>query len=273
LANVTSFNDAGLQVHTKYTYRVRAFNSAGMSAYSNSVEATTLDVPPTAPSNLTSSVVSSSQINLNWSDNSTNEDGFRLERCTGASATCLDSNFTLIAQPVANSTSFQHTGLQAHTKYTYRVRASNSSGMSAYSNSVEATTLDVPPAPPGNLTSSVVSSTQINLIWSDNSTNEDGLDLKRVVDGTGTCIDGNFVKIAETVGNVAGFNDTGLQAQTKYTYRVRASNSAGMSAYSNSIEATTEAAPLAAPSNLTSSVVSSTQINLIWSDNSTNEDG
>src|SRR5262249_48495193 len=209
LANVTSFNDAGLQVHTKYTYRVRAFNSAGMSAYSNSVEATTLDVPPTAPSNLTSSVVSSSQINLNWSDNSTNEDGFLLERCTGAVASCLDANFALIAQPIANATSFNDTGLQAHTQYTYRVRAQNSAGMSTYSNSVEATTLGVPPAPPVTLPPSFELSSQINLSWSDNSTNEDGFRLERCTGAAATCLDTNFVQIAQTLANVASFNDTG----------------------------------------------------------------
>src|SRR5436190_403062 len=142
-----------------------------MSAYSNYSDATTLDVPPAPPSTLTSSVVSYSQINLNWSDNSANEDGFRIERCAGAAASCLDANFVQIGQTLANVTGFNDTALQAQTKYTYRVRAFNSAGVSAYSNSIEATTQSGPLTAPGNLTSSVVSSSQITLSWSDDLTN------------------------------------------------------------------------------------------------------
>src|SRR5262249_46133666 len=137
LANVTSFSDAGLQPQTPYTYRVRAFNSAGTSAYSNLSEATTQGAPPTPPSNLTSLVASDSQINLTWADNSVNQDGFRLQPCDLPAANCLDANFVQIKQTLANVTNFSDAGLQAHTPYTYRVRAFNSAGMSAYSNLTE----------------------------------------------------------------------------------------------------------------------------------------
>src|SRR5262249_17877317 len=138
--------------------------------------------PPLAPSNLTTSVISSSQINLNWSDNSSNESGFQLERCTGTLASCTDPGFAQIAQAGPNVTKFNDVGLQAQTTYTYRVRASNSAGSSGYSNVVAATTLAAPPpppTPPSNLTSSVISYSQINLNWSDNSNNEDGFRLER----------------------------------------------------------------------------------------------
>ena len=242
-SDLTAFGDVGLTAGILYRYRVLAFNAAGTSKDSNIAEASTPVPPPTAPSNLTSSVVASSQINLNWSDNSTNEDGFRLERCTGAAASCLDANFVQIAQTIANVTSFNDTGLQAHTKYTYRVRASNSTGKSAYSNSTEATTLDVRPAAPSNLTSLVVSSSQINLNWSDNSTNEDGFKLERCNLPAASCLNASFVQVAQTLPNVTSFNDTGLQAQSTHTYRVRAFNAAGTSSYSNSLQVMTPAAP------------------------------
>jgi subtilisin family serine protease len=249
--DVKTFGDLGLMPQTIYRYRVLAFNAAGNSKDSNIAAATTPAAPPppppppSAPSNLTSSVVSYSQVNLSWFDHSSDEDGFRLERCTGAMASCV--NFLQIAQVNPNVTSFSDVGLQAQATSTYRVRAFNSVGTSAYSNSVEATTPAAPPPPPpppsapSNLTSSVVSYSQVNLSWSDHSSNEDGFWLERCIGAMANC--SNFLQIAQVNPNVTSFNDVGLQAQATYTYRVRAFNSVGTSAYSNSVEATTPAAP------------------------------
>ncbi|MDQ7054057.1 MAG: fibronectin type III domain-containing protein [candidate division KSB1 bacterium] len=68
--------------NSTYTYRVRAFNADGNSGYSNEASATTQSQPnpPAAPSNLTATAVSTSQIDLSWTDNSNNEDGFKIER-------------------------------------------------------------------------------------------------------------------------------------------------------------------------------------------------
>jgi hypothetical protein len=80
--------------------------------------------------------VSTTQINLSWTDNSSNEDGFRIERCTGNNC----SNFAQIAQTVSNVTSFPNTGLANNTWYRYRVRAFNAAGNSAYSNTINVKT-------------------------------------------------------------------------------------------------------------------------------------
>jgi hypothetical protein len=79
---------------------------------------------------LTATAVSSSQINLSWTDNSNNETGFKIERCEGNNCT----NLVEIAQVGANATSFPNTGLASKTWYRYRVRAFNASGNSGYSN-------------------------------------------------------------------------------------------------------------------------------------------
>jgi len=91
---------------------------------------------PAAPSNLSASAVSASQINLQWTDNATNEQGFEIERCTGSGC----SNFALLTTVGANTTSLSNTGLAANTTYRYRVRAYNADGDSAYSNTAAATT-------------------------------------------------------------------------------------------------------------------------------------
>lgn len=93
---------------------------------------------PVAPSNLIATPVSTTQINLVWTDNSNNETGFTIERCTGNGCT----NFAPVPQsPVgADVTTFSDSGLVANTRYRYRVRAFNAIGNSAYSNIAQART-------------------------------------------------------------------------------------------------------------------------------------
>ena len=132
--NVTTYPATGLQALTTYSFRVLAFNTFGNSAYSNTASATTPGAPPAAPSNLTAVAVSRSQVNLTWGDNAGNESGFKIQRSTSGGA------FTLIATVGPNVTSYSNTGLQAGTKYRYRVRAYNAFGNSSFSNKAAAKT-------------------------------------------------------------------------------------------------------------------------------------
>jgi hypothetical protein len=93
---------------------------------------------PNAPSNLTAAAASASQINLAWTDNSGDETGFLIERCTGNN--CI--NFAQVASVGANVTSYPDPGLANNTFYRYRVRAFNGSGNSGYSNIARAKTLN-----------------------------------------------------------------------------------------------------------------------------------
>jgi hypothetical protein len=94
-------------------------------------------VVPAAPSSLTATTISRTQINLSWVDNSDNEAGFKIERCKNANCT----NFVEVAQVGANVTTFANTGLTKNTTYNYRVRAFNAGGNSAYSNTASTRTL------------------------------------------------------------------------------------------------------------------------------------
>jgi hypothetical protein len=84
--------------------------------------------PPTAPSNLTA-VQIVARVQLAWTDNSTNETGFKIERKTGVGGTYAE-----IAVGAANSPSYLDSNVVAGTTYYYRVRATNLAGDSAYSN-------------------------------------------------------------------------------------------------------------------------------------------
>ena len=100
-------------------------------------------LPSSPPSDLSAAAASASQIDLTWADNSSDEDGFEIERCQGAGCT----NFTAIAPVGANVVSYSDTGPSVSTVYRYRVRAFNGGGVSDYSNEAEATTEIAPEAP------------------------------------------------------------------------------------------------------------------------------
>jgi Galactose oxidase-like, Early set domain/Bacterial Ig domain/Fibronectin type III domain len=149
----TTYNDVGLPASTSFTFRVRADGPGGPGGYSNTATASTqAATPPAAPTNLTATAASSSQINLSWAASSGGGavTGYRVERCQGAGC----SNFAQVGTPT--STTFADSGLLASTSYSYQVRANGPGGLSGYSNVASATT----PAPPPP--SSTPTSVQVN---------------------------------------------------------------------------------------------------------------
>ena len=195
--------------------------------------------PPTAPSNLTATAASASQINLAWTASTDNVGvtGYLVERCSGSGC----SNFSQISTPT--STTFSDTLLTANTSYSYRVRATDAAGnLSAYSNIATATTTagqdTQPPTAPSSLTATAASASQINLAWTA-STDNVGVTgyLVERCSGPGCS---NFSQISTPTST--SFSDTLLTASTSYSYRVRATDAAGnLSAYSNTATATTTA--------------------------------
>jgi len=132
-ANVTHDSHGGLNPATPYYYRVRACNSAGCSANATD-SAVTMDAPPAAPSSLVASAPGATQIHLSWADNSSNEDGFVIERSLDG------TTFAVIATTGPNQTSYASTGLKGNTRYYFRVRAFNELGTSSASNTANART-------------------------------------------------------------------------------------------------------------------------------------
>src|SRR5881396_3172735 len=246
----TSFTNTGLSPSTTYTYAVAAFDAAGnLSAQSSAASATTPaapdTTPPTVPTGLTATAVSSSQINLSWtaSFDSVGVTGYRVYRGGTQIAT-------------TSTTSFTNTGLSPSTTYTYAVAAFDAAGnLSAQSSAASATTPaapdTTPPTVPTGLTATAVSSSQINLSWTA-SFDSVGVTGYRVYRG-GT-------QIATT--STTSFTNTGLSPSTTYTYAVAAFDAAGnLSAQSSAASATTPAAPdttpPTVPTGLTATAVSS----------------
>ncbi|MBO9614828.1 MAG: fibronectin type III domain-containing protein [Dyadobacter sp.] len=218
---------------------------------------------PKAPTTLVAVAASASQINLGWLDLATDETGFEVEQSTDG------TKFVKIADLAANTITYQNRSLKSGTKYWYRVRARNASGASGYSNIANATTLVIITIPkaPSALVANAASSSQINVSWTDNANDETGFELERSTDAL------SFTKIAELGPNVTTYQHTGLAPATRYWYRVLAKNAAGKSAYSNIASATTRQVVPGAPSGLTATAVSVSQIDLKWADNADNESG
>gem|GEM_PF-5645972 len=257
--NITTFTDDHLVDGTKYYYRVRAFNTGGSSAYSSERSAITTLTPPTA---LSLTTISSSQIDLTWTDNSSTESGFKIEQ-----SPVDDSHYTEIATVGANITSYSATGLNQATKYYYRVRATNAITTSDYTSEKNATTLYNIPIAPSGLTVTSTTSTAIVLAWTDNSGNEQGFSIQRKKGATGT-----YAEIATRGANVTTYsdNDSALIDGTQYYYKVRAYNTAGNSPFSNEVNGFTA---LAKPTSATATARSSSRIDLTWNDNSAAETG
>lgn len=198
-------------------------------------------VIPLSPTNLVGTIVSTTQLNLSWTDNSTNETGFKIERKTGAGI------YAIVGTTLPDISTFSDNGLLPNTTYTYRVYSYNSVGNSlTYSNELTLTTSSLIVLP--TLTTTVVTSTiggnalsggnitnsgnavitARGVVWSVSTNPTISLSTK-TVDGSGN---GMF---ESTI--------TGLVSGTTYFARAYATNSAGTS-YGNEITFTETAVPL-----------------------------
>jgi hypothetical protein len=209
--------------------------TVGAGSFTNSVPAQSITlyvIPrasggtvPAAPSGLTATASAPGQIAIAWTDNSSNETGFKIERRLGS------GSWSQIATVGANVTTYTSTNLTAGATYSFRVRSYNATGNSAYSNTATATVL-APPAAPSGLTAAVASPTQVNLQWTDNSGNETGFKVER------RRRNGSWSQIATVGANVTTYASTGLSTNVPYSWRIKSYNAAGTSAASNVVSAT-----------------------------------
>jgi fibronectin type 3 domain-containing protein len=260
IGNFTSFIDRGLVPNTLYNYRVSAIDLAGNeSPLSVRVSASTCADTgiPSVPTNLTATVVSSSQIDLNWSPSTDNDAvrGYKIYR-----------DGILVHTLFTNTTSYSNTGLAAGTAYAYTVSAfdfvGNESAQSAPPVSATTYTVSAPPSAPTNLSVTPLTETQMSLSWTA-STDDVGVlgyRIERSLNGS------NFTEISVTTGTGTTYSDSGLQAGTRYYYRARAYDASNnFSGYSNVADAiTADITPPSIPTNFSATAVGETTIVLLW---------
>ena len=265
-----AFSDTGLAPSTTYRYQVRAVDASGnFSGYSAVASASTPaqsdTTPPSAPTGLSATAISSSRIDLGWTASTDNVGvaGYRVERCQGAGCT----NFAQVAPPTG--TTYSDTGLSPSTTYRYQVRAVDAAGnLSPYSVIATATTPaatdTTPPSAPTGLAATAVSASRIDLNWTA-ATDNVGVAGYQVERCQGTnCT--NFAQVGTPTATT--YSSTGLQANTSYRFRVRAVDAAGnLSPYSAIVTGRTLANDTTrptAPTGLTATAVGPTGINVGW---------
>ena len=222
---------SGLSPETQYWFLINLRNGSNESNSSNVATATTppAGTAPNAPGSLSATANSCSEVALSWTDNADNEDHFVVERKEAG------GTYSVIATLDPDTTAYTDSSATAETTYYYRVKATNSIGDSSYSNeaNVNVPVCGTAPDAPGDLTATAVSSSEIDLSWTDNSDNEDGFKIERKISG------GTYSVIASVGANIVSYNNIFLLPDTTYYYRVRAYNSFGYSNYSNEISIAT----------------------------------
>jgi len=170
---------------------------------------------PTVPTQLRTTAISSSTVDLTWAASSDN-----------VAVTSYSVLRDGVVVGTSNSTRFADTGLIAGRTYSYTVRANDLAGnISAMSAPVIAQTTPAAPAPdvqaptaPGGLHSMGVTEGTVDLMWSASTDNVAVTSYTVLRDG---------VPVAQTTST--SYLDTGLRAGTGYTYQVVANDAAGNS--------------------------------------------
>jgi hypothetical protein len=181
---------------------------------------------PSAPTGLTATTPLDNQVDLAWTDASTIEDAYVLERGVDAGA------FTTYQTLAANATSYSDTGLTLGHTYAYRVMATNTYGASGYSNEVSKA---IALAAPTGLAATAAATNAINLSWTDTSTIEQGFRVERSATGTG-----GWSQIGTALADATSYQDKGgsLTPGSTWFYRV-CSYYGAVTSYSGNANATT----------------------------------
>lgn len=161
-------------------------------------------------------------VRLAWTDPSSTETGFAIERSEGSAP------FAVVRTVPVNATSAVDTGRISGRTYAYRVMALHGGAEAPTSQTATVTMQLLRPAAPSGLTVSPLLSAaaaSVTLGWKDNSVVEDSYEIDRSTNGS------SYTRLATIPANTTGYVDGAVARQTKYWYRVRAKNATGISAY------------------------------------------
>jgi hypothetical protein len=199
-------------------YRVLALAGDNASWYSN-IKGTMCGLR--SPENV-SALVKGSGVNISWNDVSARENQYQVNRS-------MDG---ITFQPIVNVSVNLTQHLDAHVieqiTHHYTVRAVNEPVMSRFSDTV---TVVTPLKAPDNLALSF-GGDAVTLHWRDNSQKETAYIVERSEENNE-----QFAVIGEVNANTVEFNDVTFDLSTHLFYRVRATNAAGESDYSEEVTA------------------------------------
>lgn len=148
-ANMATFNDNTATGGNAYFYQVVAMGSAVVPASAPSTSVSVTIAVPMAPTALGVAAPAYNQVNLTWTDNSTNEAGFVIQRAlSNSGAPVAFSQIAVKPDGMGGAQTYSDTTTQASTSYWYQVFAYNSLGTSGLAGPMMVTTPAQPVTPP-----------------------------------------------------------------------------------------------------------------------------
>ena len=247
--------DYDLQPGTSYDIRIRSQNSAGNSNWVVVEDIVVFELPG-VPANVALTTVDHDSLQFSWADGV----GGVPDTYQGQYKKTADPNWIAITGNITST--YDIDGLDPETEYEARVRATNEGGSSSYSSPDSATTDAAPVLIPANVMLDVVDHDTLRLTWSEG------------MGGTPDSYQGEYKKTADSnwiaiTGNITSpYDIDGLDSETEYEARVRATDEGVSFSYSDSDSATTNAAPVlvpAAPAGLMAQAGDAQAI-LMWND-------
>ena len=256
-----------------YNYQVRAIGASGSFSTWNAPAPVQACVPA-GSIGLSGTAVSEFQIDLSWVSSFpvTSVSGYRVER-----SLLVNGPWAPITVAAATDSAFSDTTVQPDTTYYYQVVAVATNGVDLLASAPAAVTtpLPQPPVAPSGLSATLpaTGAVEVLLSWTDNATTETGFIVERAT-GTGPWAAVTATLPANPGTGAVSYTDTTVSASTTYNYRVVAVNGGGTAA-SNTVSVTTSATPVtvAAPTNLTASIRSGTEVRLSWRNAANNATG
>ncbi|MFH0733161.1 MAG: SUMF1/EgtB/PvdO family nonheme iron enzyme [bacterium] len=236
-----------------YKFSVRAKSEYNYSGYVSAFSQFTLN----APTNLQITNFIDTEIVLAWTDNSSLETSFEIEKSEDGIV------FSLAKTIGANLTTATIEGTYLTTKqYYFRVRGKTSVNYSGYTNTVNSI---IQFNAPTNLYITNFAESIVVLSWADNSNYESGFEIEKSEDGI-------VFSLAKTIGaNLTTATIEGIYLTTKqYYFRVRGKTSVNYSGYTNTANSTLQ---FNAPTNLKITIFVESEAVLTWTDNSNYETG
>lgn len=254
--NATSYRDFGLSPFVNYFYKIRSYNGYGFSAFSNEISSTGGETGE-APSNLQAEALGASAIRLTWIDNSSVENGFKIERKQVSEDSWSTAGF--VGPNVQEY--IDANNLLPGATYKYRVIALLSTSQ-AISSEVSVTTAfnDVPA--PANLVATFDSQTNsVVVTWTDRTLQENGTIIERKKGTAGT-----YIEVGRALTDIPTFTDSDLEPEVIYSYRAQHSTTdGGKTNFSNVDTVYVPKLPPLPPTNLQIvEIVTNTSYGLIW---------
>ena len=222
--------------------------SGGIGYYDLAIESPTASVlPPTVPGSFQVTVLSPTEVRLNWSD-STGEDSYQIIGWTSGTLSYAAGT------AAANSTSYTLTGLTPNSRYFFRVQAVNTAGTVSTAFTL-AQTPALPIGVPGSFQVAVISSTQVDLDW-DAAAGATFYKVLHWSSPTGTTV------VTTLNANVTNYTMSNLAPGTRHWFQIQAGNSSNVASTEFKLGETP--ATVSVPGSFQVVVNSPTEVALDW---------